>query len=241
MALLEVKNISKKFGGLSVLKDISFNVEQGSIVGLIGPNGAGKSTIFNIISGFIRPDSGRILFRNKDITKLRPHEITRLSISRTFQSVRPFMDYTVEENVKVGALFGRGYGRTVEDRTNYAISLTGLESKRTEKVSSLPIQQRKLVEVARALASSPELILLDEPMAGFNNREIEHFSNIIKQIREKGTTVLLVEHVMKAIMGLSDKVIVLNAGTKIAEGKPEEVTKNEQVIAAYLGDKYAGT
>lgn len=240
MNLLEVRGISKSFGGLTVLKDVSFEVESGSITGLIGPNGAGKSTMFNIITGFVKPDSGKILFAGREITGLKPHNITKLGISRTFQSVRPFPEYTVEENVRVGALFGRRDARDIRERIEYALELTHLKEKRHESVSSLPIQQRKLVEIARAIAASPVLLLLDEPMAGFNSSEINEFCTMIRKIREKGITVLIVEHVMKAIMGLSDKVIVLSAGTKIAEGRPEAVTKNEHVISAYLGEAYAG-
>lgn len=239
MSLLDLRNVSKKFGGLTVLKDVSFQVEHGQVVGLIGPNGAGKSTIFNIVTGFIKPDTGRIFFEGKEVSRLKPYEITKLGVARTFQSVRPFPDYNVEENVRIGALFGRNDGKGIDERVEYALELTGLTKKRKEAVSSLPIQQRKLVEVARAVASSPVLLLLDEPMAGFNTAEVEGFSDIVRKINERGVTILIVEHVMKAVMGLSEKVVVLNAGMKIAEGRPDEVTKNGEVISAYLGDSYA--
>ncbi|MDA4121506.1 MAG: ATP-binding cassette domain-containing protein, partial [Thaumarchaeota archaeon] len=166
MALLEVRNVEKDFGGLVALKDVSFKVDQGEIVGLIGANGAGKSTIFNIITGMLRPTAGAVMFEGKDITGLKPHDVVKLGIARTFQSVRPFLNYSVEQNIRMGAMFGRTAGVDLDSRVEEVVRVTGLDSKRDTLVRSIPIEQRKLVEVARALASTPKLLMLDEPMAG---------------------------------------------------------------------------
>ncbi|MDA4128510.1 MAG: ABC transporter ATP-binding protein [Thaumarchaeota archaeon] len=221
------------FGGLVALKDVSFSIEEGEIVGLIGANGAGKSTLFNIITGIQKPTSGRVLLNGLDVIGLRPHDIIKLGLARTFQSVRPFLNYTVEENVRVGMLFGRG--ENTGERLDYLLRLTDLETKRSLLVKTLPIEQRKMVEVARALASSPRLLLLDEPMVGLNAVEIKKFIELIRKVNKERVTVLVVEHVMKAIMNLSRRVIVLHAGLKLAEGTPEEVIANKNVVSVYLG------
>ncbi len=212
MALLVVRNLRKEFGGLVALKDLSLAIDEGEIVGLIGANGAGKSTMFHIVTGILKPTSGTVAFAGKEITRLKPHEIVRLGISWTFQSVRPFLTYTVEENVRV--------------------------SKKGSIVGSLPIEQRKLAEVARALASSPRMLMLDEPMAGLNAVETENFIGLIRRVNASGVTVLVVEHVMKAIMSLSRRIVVLHAGQMLAEGTPDEVLANEEVIGVYLGASY---
>ncbi len=239
MALLEVKGVTKDFGGLVALKGVSLEMQQGEIVGLIGPNGAGKSTLFDIITGIERPTAGNVVFDGTDITGFKPYDVTRLGISRTFQSVRPFLNYTVEENIRVGALFGKENGKSVEDKVSQVLKATDLESKKDSLVVSLPTEQRKLVEVARALAGSPRLLLLDEPMAGLNPSEVGDFTQLIHQVNDGGISVLIVEHVMKAIMGICKRIVVLNAGSKLAEGSPDEIRKDSEVIKVYLGEEYA--
>ncbi len=241
LALLEVRDVTKDFGGLVALKGVSLETNEGEIVGLIGPNGAGKSTLFNIITGIERPTTGSVVFDGTDITGFKPHEVTKIGVSRTFQSVRPFLSYTVEENVRVGALFGRNAGGSVDDRVSQVLKATGLESRRDSRVASLPMEQRKLVEVARAWAGSPLLLLLDEPMAGLNPAETNEFTQLIKQINDGGISVLIVEHVMKAIMGISHRIVVLNAGSKLAEGDPNAIVGNPDVIRVYLGEHYASS
>lgn len=239
MALLEVKGVTKDFGGLVALKGVSLEMNQGEIVGLIGPNGAGKSTLFDIITGIERPTAGSIVFNGTDITGFKPYDVTRMGISRTFQSVRPFLNYTVEENIRVGALFGKEDGKTVEEKVSQVLKVTDLESKKDSQVVSLPTEKRKLVEVARALAGSPRLLLLDEPMAGLNPSEVGDFTQLIHQVNDGGISVLIVEHVMKAIMGICKRIVVLNAGLKLAEGSPDEIQKDSEVIKVYLGEEYA--
>jgi branched-chain amino acid transport system ATP-binding protein len=238
LALLEVRNLRKEFGGLVALKDLSLAIDEGEIVGLIGANGAGKSTMFHIVTGILKPTSGSVSFEGKEITGLKPHDIVRLGVSWTFQSVRPFLTYTVEENVRVGAVFGRTGSADAEGKVEEVLHMTGLDSKKGSIVDSLPIEQRKLVEVARALASSPRLLMLDEPMAGLNAVETENFIGLIRRVNASGVTVLVVEHVMKAIMSLSRRIVVLHAGQMLAEGTPEEVLANEEVIGVYLGASY---
>ena len=239
MALLEVKGVTKDFGGLAALKGVSLEMNQGEIVGLIGPNGAGKSTLFDIITGIERPTAGSVFFDGTDITGFKPYDVTRMGISRTFQSVRPFLNYTVEENIRVGALFGKEDGKTVEEKVSQVLKATDLESKKDSQVVSLPTEKRKLVEVARALAGSPRLLLLDEPMAGLNPSEVADFTQLIHQVNDGGISVLIVEHVMKAIMGICKRIVVLNAGLKLAEGSPDEIQKDSEVIKVYLGEEYA--
>jgi len=238
LPLLEIHNVEKDFGGVVALKDVSFNIEEGEIVGLIGANGAGKSTLFNIITGVFHPTSGSVVFEGKDITGLKPHEVVKLGIARTFQSVRPFPDLTVEQNVRIGALFGRTKRSEAESRTDEVLRTTGLDSKRALVVRSIPIEQRKLVEVARALASSPKLLMMDEPMAGLNSVETEAFTDLVRKVNETGVTVLVVEHVMKAIMNLSRRIVVLNAGQKLAEGTPKAILADREVVRVYLGSDY---
>jgi branched-chain amino acid transport system ATP-binding protein len=241
LALLEVQDLGRKFGGVVALKDVSFSVDQGEIVGLIGANGAGKSTIFNVISGMLSPSSGKVLFEGRDITGSSPHKVAKMGISRTFQSARPFPGLTVEENVRVGAEFGRTKWEDVEAKVEEALELTGLDSKRKLSVGSVPIEQRKLVEVARALASSPKILMMDEPMAGLNQVEVSSFVELAKKINKRGVTVLVVEHVMKAIVTLCSRIIVLHVGQKLAEGRPEDILADTDVVRVYLGSDYAAT
>jgi len=237
--LLELDRVSKSFGKLVALNDVSISVDAGELVGLIGPNGAGKSTLFNVITGFVRPSAGTVTFEGENITKMKRHLIPRLGISRTFQSVRPFSSFTVEQNARAGALFGRTPREEVDEKVNEALDVTGLISNRLAKVAALPIEQRKLVEVARALAASPKLLLLDEPMAGLNPAEVDRFLELIKRLNQTGLSLLIIEHIMRAIMGVSKRVVVLDAGFKLAEGPPEAVSRDSSVISIYLGEEYA--
>ena len=247
MELLEVKNLTKTFKGLIAVNKVSFNIKEGEIVGLIGPNGAGKSTVFDMITG-IRPpdgsspfpDSGDIIFKGKSIVKLPAYIRCNLGIGRTFQLTKPLKEMTVFENVYVALLFSN---KSKENRKNLTqtakeiCELVSLGGKMEELASNLTVPDRKKLELARALATQPELLLLDEVMAGLNPSEVTEACNLIKKIRDLGITILVVEHVMKAIMNVSDRIIVLDHGIKIAEGKPEEIVKNQKVIEAYLGEE----
>ncbi len=238
MALLEVIEVTKNFGGLTANDRISFAVNEGEIVGLIGPNGAGKTTLFNCITKYHVPNSGRIEFRGQDITRLSPDQICHKGIVRTFQIMRNFEGMTVLENVLVGALC-RAHG--VEEGREAALDVlafTGLSDKKHVSASELTVPDRKRVEVARALATKPALLLLDEAMAGLTPTETAEAVQLVDAIRNRGVTVLMVEHVMEVIMPISDRVVVLDYGQKIAEGPPEEIAQNEQVIDAYLGRDY---
>lgn len=240
--LLAVKNISKSFSGLQALLNVSLNVEPGEIVGLIGPNGSGKSTLFNVITGFLKADSGSVVFDGRDVTNLPPHRIARAGMGRTFQLVKPFLNLTVLQNLKVGCLYGSSAIRTpreAEQCSREILSLIGLENKSNSPVCDLTIMERKWIEVGRALATRPRLLLLDEFMAGLNPTEVENGIERVKLLRDRGITIVIVEHIIKAIINCSDRVIVLNAGQKIAEGTPAEVMENPQVVAAYLGTGYA--
>lgn len=240
MILLEGKNVTRNFRGLSALHRVDFQVEEGSITGLIGPNGAGKTTLFNIVSGAFPPNEGTIFFNGRETTRLRADHICHLGISRTYQLIRPFMGLSVLKNVLVGVYFGRDGKISKRKGIEEAFSileLMDLVPKAAYRADQLNTGERKRLEIARALGTSPKLLLLDEVIAGLNPTEITLIMEKIQIIRKKGITVLMIEHVMKAVMGLSDKVIVLNHGEKIAEGTPREVSVHPHVIEAYLGEK----
>ncbi len=239
--ILVVDRVSKSFGGLRALDNVSFTVRRGEILGLIGPNGAGKTTLFNVITGVYKPDSGRVVFDGTDITGWPPHRVVRRGIARTFQVVKPFPGMTVKQNVMVGALFGRRAGEIGPDEAEEValevLSFLGLEDKAELPAASLNIHEKKVLEMARALAADPLLLLLDEVLAGLTPREVEEMLGVIERVRrERGVTVIMVEHLMHAVMNIADRVVVLSFGRKIAEGPPEEVARNPVVVEAYLGD-----
>jgi branched-chain amino acid transport system ATP-binding protein len=238
MPLLCVKGVSKSFGGLRVLSEIDFDVQEKEIVGLIGPNGSGKTTLFNTIMGSLPCDKGTISFCGEDITGLKPHTICQKGIGKTFQLTRPFVRMTCLENVMVGRYFGReacfGYARTKAEARDI-LERVGLRHQEQVPAAGLNVIGRKRLELARALAGHPYLLLLDEIMAGLNPTEMAAAIGLIRQINESGVSVIIVEHVMKALLTISERVVVLDAGKKIAEGTPREIVKNEDVIRAYLG------
>jgi branched-chain amino acid transport system permease protein len=235
----EVRSLSKHFGGLVAVGNVSFEVPKGKIIGLIGPNGAGKTTIFNLITGFIPPDSGEVRFKGETITALSPpHQVCLKRIGRTFQVVKPFSGMTVLENTMVGAF---AHLRNTQEARNLALeilSFIGLSKHQNSSASSLTIADRKRLELGRALATRPDLLLLDEVVAGLNPKETEEIIGIIKKISNQGITILMIAHVMKAVMTLSDRVVVLHHGEKIAEGTPLEISRDKRVIEAYLGEEY---
>ena len=233
--MLETKNLSVRFGGLAAVDDVTLGVPQGRIVALIGPNGAGKTTLFNLISGFIRPDQGSVLFEGRDITALPPHAACRLGMARTFQLVQPFGAQTVRENIAVGAHLHRGGRAEALHAAEAVAERVGLGAQLDKLAVNLTIAGRKRLELARALATQPKLLLLDEVLAGLNPREIDEVIPLIRSIRDGGITVLMVEHVMRAVMNLSDEAWVLSNGKLIASGTPREVTSHPAVIEAYLG------
>jgi branched-chain amino acid transport system ATP-binding protein len=241
--LLTGEKISKYFGGLAALSDVTFQIERGEIVGLIGPNGAGKTTLVNVITAVYPASKGKIRFQEEDITHAKPYQIGRMGIARTFQIVKPFSRMTVKENVLIGALFGKsGMKRTTQEaliKVEEVLEFIGLEEKKDFPVEETTIPDRKRLELAKALAMEPDLLFLDEVMAGLRPKEMEDVMALIKELNRNGITILLIEHVMKAIMGISHRVIVLHEGRLIAGGTPEDISKDEKVIRAYLGSRYA--
>lgn len=227
-----------KFGSLIANEDVSFDIHEDEIVSLIGPNGAGKTTLFNCITGFYKPYEGKVIYENQDIIGLAPYEIADLGITRTFQIVKTLNEMTVEENVITGAFLQTNSRKEAEEYTKEVLEVTGLINKKDVLGANLTIADRKRVEIARALATQPKILMLDECMAGLNQTEIKEVMDLILQLKGSGLSLLIVEHIMEAIMPISDNVVVLNAGKKIAEGPPQDVVNNEEVIKAYLGGKY---
>ncbi len=236
--VLQVQNVSKRFGGLLAVNEVTFDLPKGQILGLIGPNGAGKTTLFNVINGVYAPTEGKVIFRGTDVSGWQPYDVVKLGLARTHQIVRPLQELTVVENVMAGACYGhenKSLGEA-EEIADEVLGFVNLDSRRNQLAKSLNVAQKKRLEMARALAARPHLLLLDEVLAGLNPTEIAEMVQVVLKIRERGVTILIIEHVMHALMNVSDWVIVLDYGQLIAGGSPDEIVKNEKVIEAYLGD-----
>jgi branched-chain amino acid transport system ATP-binding protein len=239
MSLLNVRDLSKDFGGLHAVSHLSFSVEAGEILGLIGPNGAGKTTVFNLITGVFPTTAGEIRLNGTSLVGLKPHAVAQHGVARTFQIVKPFRKLTVRENVTLAAFMRLPARPAAEAEAARVMDQVGLSAKAGSPASDLTLAEQKRLEMARALATRPQLLLLDEPMGGLNPKEVEDESALVMRIRDTGVTVILVEHVMKAIMRISDRVIVIHHGEKIADDSPHQVVRNAEVIAAYLGARVA--
>ncbi len=239
MTLLEVQGITKQFGGLVAVHDFSLSMDAGQIVALIGPNGAGKTTAFNVISGFYRPNTGTVTFNGHNITHKRPDQVCKLGVTRTFQVVRPFRGISVLDNVMVGAYARTNDTNVARKKAMETLDFLGMLPEASHLASGLPIAGRKRLEIARALATEPKLLLLDETMAGLRPAETDEVIGMVRKIRERGVGILLVEHVMRVVMSLAERIVVLHHGEKLAEGTPETIVQNPQVIDAYLGEAHA--
>lgn len=233
--ILVVENVWKRFGGIVALAGVSIEVREGERLAIIGPNGSGKTTLFNIITGYVKPDRGRVSFDGQDITGKKPHQIARLGIARTFQIVKPFANLTVEENVVVAAL---SRNRSVEEARRHALhvlELVGLYDKRNVRAAMLNLAEKKRLELAKALALNPRLLLLDEVAAGLRPSEIKELKKLLYKINSEGVTIVMVEHVLRAVSGFAERVVVLHHGSKLAEGRPEDIARDPRVVDAYLG------
>lgn len=241
--VLQGEHLLKSFGGLMAINGVDFYLEDGEILGLIGPNGSGKTTLFNLIAGVFKPDGGKISYGGKDITAAGCAAVCQMGIARTFQITRPFPLLSVLENVKLGRAYGSSPAKTLEQagaEADEILEFIGLSSKRSISAARLGLIDRKRLELGKALATKPKVLLLDEIMAGLNPTEIEAATSIVRRIRDSGVSLIVIEHMMRAVMGISNRVLVLNAGKKLFEGSPSEVVRNEQVIEAFLGvDKHA--
>jgi branched-chain amino acid transport system ATP-binding protein len=240
VALLEVAGLRKRFGGLQAVSGVSFEVGAGEIVGLIGPNGAGKTTLFHLVSGFVVPDEGEVRLEGASTRGLKPHEVCRRGLARTFQIVKPFQGLTVLENVRVGALARTPTFGAATRKAREVLALVGLEDRADQAARGLTLADRKRLELARALATEPRLLLLDEVMAGLTPLETERIIEICRVINSRGVAILLIEHVMRAVMALSRRIVVLSQGHVLATGSPEAIARDPQVVEAYLGEAYEG-
>lgn len=239
MSMLSVRHLTKDFGGLKAVDDLSFDIEEKEIVGLIGPNGAGKTTTFNLITGFIPPTAGEVTFDGRPLKNLKPHQICKLGLARTFQIAQPFPDITALENVLIGAYVRYPSTTAAERKAREALEWMKLSHKADELAKNLTLIELKQLEIAKVLATEPKMLFLDEVAAGLNLAEIEEVLELVQGLNEQGITLLVVEHVMKVIMSLSQRIIVLNFGQKIAEGTPDEVSRAPRVLEAYLGEEEA--
>jgi len=236
--ILAVRDVTVRFGGIVALDSVSFDVAEGQIVGLIGPNGAGKTTLFNVISGYYRPEEGRVTFDGHDVTGLPAHAISRLGLTRTFQIVKPFGNLSVADNVMIGALTRMPRVRDARGEAERVIALCGLGPHARARARALPIALRKRLEVARALATRPRLLLLDEVMAGLNPAELGGIVELVRRVHAEGVTLIVIEHIMAAMMRLAQRIVMLHHGEKIAEGTPQAIAHDRRVIDAYLGDEF---
>jgi branched-chain amino acid transport system ATP-binding protein len=237
--ILRIEKVTKKFDELVALQTVDVTLKKGEILGMIGPNGSGKTTLFNVISGIYTPAAGEIWYKGQPITKKKPHVICRMGIARTFQIVQPFSQMTVLDNVLIGAMYGRSLKQNVaRGKAEEILRFVGLKDKIDLTPNEMTTEDRRRLELARALATEPEVILLDEIMAGLTPAEMAEALNSLRQVNSKGITIFMVEHIMKAVMSLCNRLIVLNYGEKIAEGSPQEVAENPEVIKAYLGERY---
>lgn len=235
--LLKVNNVVKKFGGLVAVNKITFDVAEGEIVGLIGPNGAGKTTLFNCIAGYYRPEQGRIVFRGRDITGKRPYQICKEGLARTFQVVKPFGEMSVLDNVIVGAFARTSDFSSAQKYAMEVLEFVGLAHRAGDQARSLTIADRKRLELARALATRPVLLLLDEVMAGLNTTEVQEMLSLLRMVNSRGITLFIIEHIMAAMMNIAQRILVMHHGEKIAEGMPQQISQNAVVIQAYLGEE----